>query len=223
MRPYNLLRSKRKTLALYIRDDAVEARAPMRMAKAEIDRFVASKEDWIVSRLAAMRELKESRESFRVGYGSLLLCRGKPYPVLPKAGKFVEFADAFYVPPDLTTSEIKNACIQIYRLLARKIIKEKTRVFAQLMSADYASVKITGAQKQWGSCSVRKRLSFSWKLMMADDALIDYVVVHELAHIFEMNHSERFWGIVEGVLPDYTERREQLKNLQKRLSGENWQ
>jgi predicted metal-dependent hydrolase len=142
--------------------------------------------------------------------------------VLPKPGRSVEFDNAFFVPSNLNPPEIKDACIQIYRLLAGKIIKEKTRAFAQLMSADYVSVRITGAQKQWGSCSARKRLSISWRLMMAEDDLIDYVVVHELAHIFEMNHSRRFWAIVEGVLPDYESRRKLLKDLQQRLSEEEW-
>jgi predicted metal-dependent hydrolase len=58
---------------------------------------------------------------------------------------------------------------------------------------------------------------------MADDEVVDYVVVHELAHISEMNHSERFWAVVAGVLPDYRERRAKLKELQHRLSGENWE
>ena len=58
---------------------------------------------------------------------------------------------------------------------------------------------------------------------MADDSVIDYVVVHELAHLSEMNHSARFWAIVESVLPDYRERKKQLRALQERLAGENWE
>jgi predicted metal-dependent hydrolase len=68
-----------------------------------------------------------------------------------------------------------------------------------------------------------KSLNFSWRLVMADDAAIDYVVVHELAHITEMNHSPEFWAIVAGVLPDYKERRRRLKLLQLRLNSEDWE
>ena len=84
------------------------------------------------------------------------------------------------------------------------------------------AVKINSAMRRWGSCSSRMSLNFSWRLIMADDAIIDYVVVHELAHIKEMNHSARFWAVVESVLPDFRERKRKLKELQSRLSGEDW-
>jgi len=76
--------------------------------------------------------------------------------------------------------------------------------------------------KRWGSCSSRGSLNFSWRIMMADDAVIDYVVVHELAHLVEMNHSPRFWAVVAGVLPDYSKRRARLRLLNKKLEGEDW-
>jgi len=95
--------------------------------------------------------------------------------------------------------------------------------YAGLMSASPTAVKINGAKTRWGSCSAKKSLNFSWRLVMADDSVIDYVVVHELAHITEMNHSARFWAIVAGVLPDYKERQKQLKALQKRLNAEDWE
>ena len=85
-----------------------------------------------------------------------------------------------------------------------------------------SAVGITAAKTRWGSCSARRSINFSWRLAFADDAVIDYVVVHALAHITEMNHSARFWAIVAAVLPDYRERRERLKILQRRLVAENW-
>jgi len=100
---------------------------------------------------------------------------------------------------------------------------ERVAHYKEIMGVSPAAVKINGAKTRWGSCSAKKSLNFSWRLIMADDAAIDYVVVHELAHMFEMNHSERFWAIVAGVLPDYKERRKRLKELQRRLNAENWE
>lgn len=120
-------------------------------------------------------------------------------------------------------AQIKSACVQIYRMLAKRDLTEKTLDFAKQMSVMPTAVKINNAKTRWGSCSSKKSLNFSWRLIMADDDVIDYVVVHELAHITEMNHSARFWSIVEGVLPDYRKRKTKLKELQRRLNGEDWE
>ena len=221
---YTLTRSNRKTLALYIRNGGVEVRAPLKMPRSEIDEFIVSKRDWIIDKLALSKERVERRENFVVDYDSTVLYRGKQYPIGIKEGDRVGFGDGqFYMPPGLDTEQIKYSCVQIYRLLARRDLTQKALAFAKQMSVMMTAVKINGAKTRWGSCSAKKSLNFSWRLIMAADDVIDYVVVHELAHITEMNHSERFWAIVESVIPDYKERRAKLKDLQQRLGGENWE
>ncbi|MDR1272424.1 MAG: M48 family metallopeptidase, partial [Clostridiales Family XIII bacterium] len=98
----------------------------------------------------------------------------------------------------------------------------KTQEYARLMGVTPAAVKVSNASRRWGSCSRKKSLNFAWRLIMADDDAIDYVVVHELAHLTEMNHSPRFWAIVEGIFPDYRERKSKLKDLQGKLKTEGW-
>jgi predicted metal-dependent hydrolase len=127
------------------------------------------------------------------------------------------------MPPGLPPEEIKAACVQVYRLLAKRDLTAKALEFAKKMGVMPSAVKINGATTRRGSCSAQKSLNFSWRLIMADDDVIDYVIVHELAHITEMNHSARFWALVEGVLPDYQSRRVKLKALQRRLSTEDWE
>ena len=83
-------------------------------------------------------------------------------------------------------------------------------------------VPINSAKTRWGSCSGKNSINFSWRLIMADDYMIDYVVVHELMHIKVHNHSDRFWMHVAAVMPDYKERRLQLKEFQKRVANEDW-
>lgn len=94
---------------------------------------------------------------------------------------------------------------------ARKIFPERIGYYARIMGVTYERVTLREQKTRWGSCSAKGNLNFNWKLALMPLELLDYVVVHELAHRIEMNHSERFWKIVEEVLPDYKERRKKLK------------
>lgn len=221
---YNLARSKRKTMAIYIRPDVtVEVRAPLKVAKADIDKFVASKEKWIKEKLRLVEEKSEKRAVFSLDYGSKVLFKGKEYPIVERPGNLAGFDDeCFYLPPGLAGEQIKNTCIQIYKMLGKQLLTAKTGKYSQLMGVDSLAVKINSAKTRWGSCSSRKNINYSWRLVMAQDEVIDYVVVHELAHLREMNHSDRFWQIVAAILPDYQERQKKLKSLQKLLSEQDW-
>jgi predicted metal-dependent hydrolase len=253
MKKYDLTRSKRKTIGLYVRGGAVEVRAPLGTSRSDIDRFVQSKQTWIEKTLARSQANAEKRGSFALNYGDTVVYRGRERPITARPGDHCGFDDtAFYMPPDLAPEQIKAACIQIYRMLARRDLTAKALDFAKRMGVMPSNVKINGATTRWGSCSKKEspkakqingpggaarvmrnpqaaigkpviNLNFSWRLIMADDDVIDYVVVHELAHITEMNHSARFWSIVESVLPDYKARQTRLKELQKRLNAENWE
>ena len=220
---YEVHRSKRKTLAIYVREGVVEVRAPLRMPDEEIVRFINAKEAWIEEKLAHLGERAARRESFSLDYGSLVAYRGGECPIEARAGDYIGFDEGvFYMPPGLTQDQVKSACVDIYRMLAKKDLTKKSLEFAWKMSACPTAVKINGARARWGSCSSKMSINFSWRLMMADDDLIDYVVVHELAHLIELNHSDKFWAVVAGVLPDYAERRARLRVLQEKLSGEDW-
>ena len=98
-----------------------------------------------------------------------------------------------------------------YRKEARRRITERAAYFAEKMGVNYGRIAIKAAKTRWGSCSARGNLNFHWKLILMPPAILDYVVVHELAHRIEMNHSPRFWAQVERILPDYRERRRWLK------------
>ena len=217
---YTLTRSKRKTVALYIRNGGLEVRAPLKMPKSEIDSFVASKEKWIADKLNKTTEQAARRENLNLNYGSSVAYRGKRYPIEEKEGNHIGFdGERFFMPPGLVPEQIKAFCIKIFRSLSKQYLAERTLVFARLMSVAPADIKITDARTRWGSCSAKKNINYSWRLIMADDEAIDYVIVHELAHLTEMNHSKRFWSIVESAMPDYRERRKKLKELQHWLSN----
>lgn len=98
-----------------------------------------------------------------------------------------------------------------YRELARRRITERVCCYAAQMGVSYGRITIRAAKTRWGSCSSAGNLGFHWKLVLMPPEVLDYVVVHELAHRKEMNHSSRFWKEVEKVLPDYRQTREWLK------------
>jgi predicted metal-dependent hydrolase len=109
-----------------------------------------------------------------------------------------------------------RGCAKILRLAADGVIHSKVVYYAKMMGVRPHSVRTTAARTRWGSCGAQNNLCFSWRLALVDDGLIDYVVVHELAHMKEMNHSAKFWAIVEKVIPDYRERRKKLKTYADR-------
>ena len=110
--------------------------------------------------------------------------------------------------PELTEEKIKEL-----RKNAKIYFKEQADKFSKIMNLNYGRITITGAKTRFGSCSSKGNISFSYRLMLYPEAAREYVVVHELSHLLEMNHSGRFYKIVETYLPDYKERRKLLKNL----------
>ena len=94
-----------------------------------------------------------------------------------------------------------------YIKIARDIFTRKTEYYARIMGVSYGRISIREQKTRWGSCSSQGNLNFNWRLIFAPENVLDYVVVHELAHRKEMNHSKAFYAIVESVLPDYRVRK----------------
>ena len=102
--------------------------------------------------------------------------------------------------------------IAALKMRAKEILPQKVDYFAEIMGLKPSGVKITSAKKRFGSCSGKNSLCFSYELMLYPDEAIDYVVVHELAHIKHRNHSSRFYNLIEKYLPDYKTRERILKS-----------
>jgi len=102
--------------------------------------------------------------------------------------------------------------VKVLKERARKVLTEKTDYYKCLLGVDYQRIRIGDQRTRWGSCSTRGTISYNWHLILMPDRIMDYVVVHELCHLLEMNHSERFWRRVEAVLPDYENRKKWLKD-----------
>ena len=167
---YTLVRSNRKTLCVSITPEGeVVVRAPQRLAKREIDRFVAAHAEWIAAHVEMAR------------------LRVEKYP-----------------EPDETE---RAALIE----RAREILPPMVEAYARSMGVRPAGLKITGARRRFGSCSGKNSLCFSLYLMRYPMEAIEYVVVHELAHILEKNHGPAFYAVVAEEMPDYKVRAALLK------------
>jgi predicted metal-dependent hydrolase len=219
---YKIVRSGRKTMALYVRGCSVEVRAPYTVSDAEIHDFVVSKQQWLAKHLAIHSQREAQRSTFSLDYGSLICYRDQLYEIKARPGNMVSFSDAFYVPDGLNSEEIIYACVQLYRLLAKECIVPRTRGLARAMDLKIGAVRIGNAKRRWGSCSASGNINFSWRLIMAPDDVIDYVILHELAHTIELNHSHRFWAIIAEVMPDYEQRKLKLHKLSEKLANEDW-
>ena len=223
MTEYKIIRSNRKTLSLEISDGELLARAPLHLSVSDIEKFILSKTDWINSNLPDSKKIAQKRKEFNLTYGSNILYLGKEYPIEKKVGNSAGFnGEFFYMPPFLTCKQIIENCIKIYKLLAKEYLNIRVSGIAKQIGIYPASIKITGATTRWGSCSRNKNINFSWRLIMADNDTVDYVIIHELVHLIEMNHSSRFWEIVKSYVPEYETCINRLHELSKRIIIENW-
>ncbi|MCL1914019.1 MAG: M48 family metallopeptidase [Eubacteriaceae bacterium] len=222
---YTLIRTKRKSIAIYVKDAQVLVRAPLAASKKYIDTFVESNGEWINSRLAEAKEKLVERQQFSLTYGDSVPYWGREIQIVAGEGDSYGYdreTDSFYMPPNMDDGEIKSVCIQIYRMIGKADLIQQTVWYANKMGVKPKDIKVSSAKTRWGSCSAKQNLNFSWRLLAGDSYVIDYVIVHELAHLKEMNHSPNFWRIVGRILPDYKKRMDALNTLHDKLSRQNW-
>ena len=105
------------------------------------------------------------------------------------------------------------------KALAKEILPEKVRHYAELTGLIPTALHITSAKTRFGSCSGKNSVSLSWRLMMYDEKAVDYVVLHELCHIKHHNHSDKFYALIEKYMPDYKKRAKLLKNALEKADG----
>lgn len=217
----SIIRSKRKTFSLEVSNDAtLTVRAPHRATLDEINDLVSRKRAWIIKTRQRVIERGRNLKSKRFIEGEEFLYLGKPYPlhIQPNMPRSLVFKDNRFILSNKTIKNPRELFVEWYKKKARNIIEQRVRVYAHENGFEFLKVRITSAQKRWGSCSRMRNLNFAWRLILAPDDIVDYVIIHELSHLKHPNHSRAFWETVASLCPDYKKRRKWLKEYGYLLS-----
>ncbi|MBL7994620.1 M48 family metallopeptidase [bacterium] len=209
-----LIRSKRRTIGLQITQDAtLIVRAPLFAALHDVQRVVDKKRQWIITKQAMARLRMAGRKQKAFIDGELFLFLGEAYKLACVKGQRTPgiLKNTIQVA-DSGKEDISRQMVAFYKCEAFRIISERTEVYAHTAGVKYTSVRISSARKRWGSCGPSGSLNFNWRLIMAPMFVLDYVVVHELAHIKIRNHSKHFWNCVAEMMPDYRNAEQWLKD-----------
>lgn len=214
---YTLKRSKRRSIGLRIDERGLTVSMPLRASEKWLHSVLRDKADWVVEKMAGWQDRLPRAIQWRDGEsipfcGDTLTLRVEPdlfgaLPVLRGGILHLQPAD---VP---TPPQIGCMVEQWYRQQALELFEQRVAHFASRLHVAPNALKLSAARSQWGSCTVRGVVRLNWRLIKLPHALIDYVVVHELAHLVEMNHSAAFWQVVERGCPDYRLRRGQLRDF----------
>ena len=213
---YTLKRSnRRRSIGLRIDDCGLTVNVPLRASEKWLHSVLQEKAPWVIDKLENWRANKPAPQQWVDG--ETILYRGETFTlrIVPSL---------FDTPPQLHGAQvivhvsqtgnpaaIEKIITHWYRREAQQLFTECVAHFAPLMNVAPREIKLSAARTQWGSCTARGSVRLNWQLVKMPLHLIDYIVVHELAHLVEMNHSPAFWRVVGEVCPDYAKLRGELR------------
>ena len=220
---YRLERAKRKSVGFIIDERGLTVRAPRWVSVAEIEKMLQQKEGWIQKKLAEFERWQKEvgMQSVRFVDGAQLPYLGRPLTLrLDPAAKSVFFSEGAHAW-ELIVNTAKNTqeervkdWVQVwFKKEAERYLGDRIQTIAGHALVSFSGWGLSSAKGRWGSCSADRRIRLNWRLIHLDPHLIDYVIAHELAHLDEMNHSDRFWKRVGEIYPDYERARRALKGV----------
>lgn len=207
---FTVVKSRRKSLSIAIQPDGnLLVKAPLSMSDAEILKWVKTKTGWIIRQRAKILEQQVENPPKQYVSGEKFLYLGQEYELEVRISEgragmvgIVEDKIVLFSKTD-ESLEVKKFLEDWYVKQAKLWIPKRVSFFAKQMGESFGRITIKNQRKRWGSCSSARNLNFNWRLIMAPPEVLDYVVVHELCHLRQMNHSKEFWREVENVLWDY--------------------
>ena len=211
-----LIRENRKTLAIKINEKGeLVVKAPKHLSISKINNFIESKKQWINKKIELVKNRNNNLELFNEYKFIYLL--GKKYNICYDNIKKIHINEEYQqiVLPNnkLDKEKTKLIIIKLYKELAKKIIPDQFEKYINIFKKEVKSLKIVNSKTKWGSCDSENRLEFNWRTIILGENLIEYIFIHEFCHLIELNHSKKFWKIVESYIPNYLERKEKIKKL----------
>jgi len=220
---FEVQRSKKaqNTYITVKRDSGVLVKAPEYISDNEIQSLVRSKAKWILQKL---EEVGSEIDYGEILTGSRLFYMGKSYYVeLIQDNRqnievsFIHSKFKIYTPSQVNQMELNVAIDRFYREKAEEKITKLIRKYSNIMKLYPEYIGFRKSKTKWGSCSEQNRITFNPEVMKLSSSLIEYVVIHELAHIAYKNHSKKFWNLVKKYMSDYRSKEEMLLQFEKKL------
>lgn len=211
---YTLKRSRRKTASIYVeRDGQVTVLVPGELTDRQIDDMLEGKRKWIYRNLAEWQDLNATRvdREYVNGEGFLYLGRSYRLKLVTDQDEPLQLKDGYFCLRADQKADGPAAFRAFYRAKAAIRISDRVAYFQDKLGVTPKSVRVLDLKNRWASCSADGHLNFHWKCMMAPTTILDYIVVHELAHLHYPNHNAAFWNEVDKVMPDFRERKEWLR------------
>lgn len=177
------------------------------------EEFLHEKRDWVLEKHEEMENYWARIPEREFKEGETFPYLGEEYELrLSSDDKFDVVNGQIIIPEEkVSNSSLKDTIEELYREEAREKIHEIIREYEGEIDVKFNRLYIRNQKTKWASCTSKNNLSFNWRLMMAPENVLEYVVVHELLHLEEPNHSKRFWRLMGEIMPDYRERRKWLK------------
>lgn len=213
IKPDKIVYSKRKTFSIQIDEEGeLTVRAPEDANMNEILDILSEKRSWIVKKKKEAKKKQKREYTFTPGEYYFFL--GKTYPLRYdiNSGKALSFDGESFITSSDNPEVIKRQFERWYKDKAKKIIVHITAKYSEQISEKYKKVKLSSAKTRWGSCSNKKNINISWRLVLAPLPVLDYVIAHEVAHLKYMDHSKRFWKLVYQMVPEYEKYKAWLKD-----------
>jgi predicted metal-dependent hydrolase len=196
-------RARRFSLRVSRLDGRVTLSLPARARETEAMAFARAQEEWIRATLADLPQRAG------VGIGTLVPVEGRLLRLTPGPGRAVRVeGDSLLIPGEPAQAGVRAGAF--LKALARERLVVASDRYAGMIGRRVERVTLRDTRSRWGSCAQDGALMYSWRLVMAPPAVLDYVAAHEVAHMVEMNHSDRFWAVVERLYPGWQAQRKWL-------------
>jgi len=206
-----IVKSSRKSVSIQVLDNGnLSIKAPRRISKKEIHRIISKHQDWISKKQEIVKNRQIIDKKFLEEEEFLLF--GKKLELkFNKNFKIPAVFDNNLLISENISDNWKTIFELWYKKLALDFFQKRALIYSKLLGVSYTKIKLSNAKTRWGSCSSTGNINLSWRLIMSPIEVIDYVVIHELAHLIEPNHSKHFWMHVARIQPEYKLYRKWLK------------